>query len=308
MTDTASNDTPAADPPPGVTPNFVNPPSLHSVNLGVSIACLVLMIVVVGVRTYTKAVILRDMRHEDYVALLVLFIFLAWGPIYTYLSSLGLSRDLWNIRASDMPPLLRLCNDFQLLYSPAMGAAKYFICVHLKRIFCPSNRGAVHWTLVALITVNVMFYLTTFFAQMFQCIPREKIWRPDLPGSCMKSFVGILAIGVANLVLDLGILLVPIWAIWKLQIPVKRKLKPTQCFRWASSAVSIVFRVPKDDNSNAVLHMAKVGLWSFAELTGTMIVGCIPFFPLFLQHFKIIKVSQLSVGSSSKTPRGKAKV
>lgn len=65
MTDTASNDTPAADPPPGVTPNFVNPPSLHSVNLGVSIACLILMIVVVGVRTYTKAAILRDMRHED---------------------------------------------------------------------------------------------------------------------------------------------------------------------------------------------------------------------------------------------------
>jgi hypothetical protein len=111
-----------------------------------------------------------------------------------------------------------------------MGAAKYFICVHLKRIFCPSNRGAVHWTLVALITVNVMFYLTTFFAQMFQCIPREKIWRPDLPGSCMKSFVGILAIGVANLVLDLGILLVPIWAIWKLQIPVKRKLEAYAVF------------------------------------------------------------------------------
>ncbi|VUC31888.1 unnamed protein product [Clonostachys rosea] len=256
MTDTSSNDTPAADPPPGVTPNFVNPPSLHSVNVGIGITCLVLMIVVVGVRTYTKAAILRDMRHED-----------SWGPIYAYLSSLGLSRDLWNIRASDMPWLLRLCNDFQLLYSPAMGAAKYFICVHLKRIFCPSNRGAVHWALVALITINVMFYFTTFFAQMFQCVPREKIWKPELPGSCMKSFVGILAIGVANLVLDLGILLVPIWAIWKLQIPVKRKLEAYAVFSLGIltcliAAVSIAFRIPKDDNSNTVLHMAKVGLWS----------------------------------------------
>lgn len=58
-------DVPALPPPDGVHSNFVNPPSLNEVTFGIGILSLAIMTISVGVRTYTKAVILKEMQHED---------------------------------------------------------------------------------------------------------------------------------------------------------------------------------------------------------------------------------------------------
>lgn len=52
-------------PPEGLESNFVNPPSMHSLVLGLGITCMAIMTTAVGVRTYTKVVILKDPKHED---------------------------------------------------------------------------------------------------------------------------------------------------------------------------------------------------------------------------------------------------
>ncbi|KAH8594969.1 putative integral membrane protein PTH11 [Bisporella sp. PMI_857] len=254
----------AMPPPLGIESNFDNPPSLHAWTLGVGITCMALMTLAVSIRTYTKAVILRDMKHEDYVAIFALVGFLAWGGIYIYLSAIGLTRDLWNIRAIDMPHILYLCNVFQVIYPPAMGAAKYFICIQLKRIFCPQGlvRGAVWWALQILIGATFIYYVSCFFTFMFQCVPREKIWNPNIDGRCIDNQAGVLSAGLINLLLDLGLLIVPIWAIWHLQMPLNRKLGAITIF-----AVGILF----------------------AELAGTMVVGCMPMFPRFYEHTRFLK-------------------
>ncbi|KAG6358121.1 hypothetical protein INS49_014005 [Diaporthe citri] len=59
-------DMPVIPPPNGTTSNFDDPPSLYEATLGVGITSMVIMTVAVGIRTYTKAVILKDMKHEDY--------------------------------------------------------------------------------------------------------------------------------------------------------------------------------------------------------------------------------------------------
>jgi hypothetical protein len=38
---------------------------MHTWTLGVGITCMILMTLAVAVRTYTKALIMRDMKHED---------------------------------------------------------------------------------------------------------------------------------------------------------------------------------------------------------------------------------------------------
>jgi hypothetical protein len=206
MSTAIPEDMPAMEPPDGQVSNFDDPPSLHAWTLGVGITCMALMTLAVAIRTYTKAIILREMRHEDYVALVALVGFLAWGAIYIYLSSIGLTRDLWNIRAMDMSYLLYMANVFQIVYPIAMGAAKYFICVQLKRIFCPSqsSRTAAWWALQSLIVATIMYYISCFFTFLFQCTPREKIWNPAIDGTCIDNNAGVLSAGLINLILDLG--------------------------------------------------------------------------------------------------------
>ena len=56
---------PAMPPPRGMASNFGNPESMDAAVLGVAVSTMVLMSIAVGIRIYTKAVILRDMRAEE---------------------------------------------------------------------------------------------------------------------------------------------------------------------------------------------------------------------------------------------------
>lgn len=126
----------------------------------------------------------------------------------------------------------QLTNVFQVIYPPAMGAAKYFICVQLKRIFCPhgASTGSVWWALQTLIVAIVGYYFSCFWVSLFQCVPREKIWHPAIAGRCIDNERGVLSAGLINLILDLGLLAIPCWAIWHLQMPLKRRLAAISIF------------------------------------------------------------------------------
>jgi hypothetical protein len=54
--------------------------------------------------------------------------------------------------------------------------------------------------------------------------PREKTWTPFLEGHCIDVAAAIVVQGAVNLFLDIGILITPLWAIWRLQLPLKRKV------------------------------------------------------------------------------------
>ncbi|KAI0111794.1 putative integral membrane protein PTH11 [Daldinia grandis] len=288
----STEDAPALQPPPGIQSNFVDPPSFNTATLIVGIISMVTMALAVGIRTYTKVVIIKEMKHEDYVALMALAGFLVWCVIYIYLSaSLGFTRDMWNIRAIDMSYPLYMTNIFELIYSVSMMCAKYFILIQLKRIFCPrGNKNAVWWAIYILTTATVLYYIACFFTFLFQCTPREKIWNPAVKGTCISGNGGILSVGIINLILDLGILTVPLWAIWHLQMNPKRKLRVVAIFSvgictCAIAAFGVAYRIPLISDPNQTRAVAKVGLWTFAEITGTIVVGCMPIFPRFYEHF-----------------------
>jgi hypothetical protein len=56
---------PAMQPPPGMESNFDNPETMYPIVLGVAIATMTLMTIVVAIRIFTKAFIMRDMRIEE---------------------------------------------------------------------------------------------------------------------------------------------------------------------------------------------------------------------------------------------------
>lgn len=80
------------------------------------------------------------------------------------------------------------------------------------------------WIIHGLIVATLVYYVSCFFTFVFQCMPREKIWSPLTDGKCINFQVATLFAGVINLLLDVGIFLAPIWAIWLLQMPLHRKV------------------------------------------------------------------------------------
>jgi hypothetical protein len=56
---------PALAPPPGVVPNFIDPPTNRSTMLGVSTSMFLIATLAVAIRTYTKLFMIKRLALED---------------------------------------------------------------------------------------------------------------------------------------------------------------------------------------------------------------------------------------------------
>lgn len=115
-------------------------------------------------------------------------------------------------------------NAKEILNSPAVYFVKVSILLQFQRIFVPLKKGTAFYFIRAIIWLNGIYYIVTFFAGIFTCVPRRKIWEPAIPGHCLNSVNWFIASGLVNVVSDFAILMIPIFCISMLQMPLKRKI------------------------------------------------------------------------------------
>jgi hypothetical protein len=72
--------------------------------------------------------------------------------------------------------------------------------------------------------LNAACYLGIILMMAFGCSPIRKYWTPGIPGVCLNLEVMYLVGGIPNIVLDFLILLLPLPLLWKLKMPLNRKL------------------------------------------------------------------------------------
>lgn len=121
-----------------------------------------------------------------------------------------------------------------------MFTIKYVILNQISTIFFDHRRKvAVSRFIKALILVNFLFFFSITIAFALACMPREKIWKPQIDGYCINTKV-LVAVGSSfNVVSDITIFLTPIAAVSKLKLEFKKKLKATAVF-----AVGILYDYP----------------------------------------------------------------
>lgn len=93
-----------------------------------------------------------------------------------------------------------------------------------RRVFSPSRHGLLDICIVTLIAFLIGFYAATNLAKVWQCIPREKIWITNLPGKCIDVSTLLNVSGIVNTVTDFIILLLPVKAVWGLNLKAKKKI------------------------------------------------------------------------------------
>lgn len=105
-----------------------------------------------------------------------------------------------------------------------MFPAKLCVLLQMQRVFLGSKRDSVFWAIQLLIWANLLFYLAVTAAFIAACTPRANISNPLLKGTCISTNASILATSIINIVSDVTILFLPVFAVWKLKLPIKRKL------------------------------------------------------------------------------------
>jgi hypothetical protein len=72
--------------------------------------------------------------------------------------------------------------------------------------------------------LNILYYVPATFLEIFQCVPRRKIWNPAVPGVCHKGGKTAVAGSCVNFFSDLVILALPQLVIWRLNMSYKKKV------------------------------------------------------------------------------------
>lgn len=122
----------------------------------------------------------------------------------------------------------------EILYAPNILLVKMSILVQYLKIFAPRKSvnpfvfvGA--WLVIA---CSSIFYIVDMFFTIFACSPREKIWNKFfIGGHCPINYNAIIiATAIFNIISDIAILVLPVSALWKLQMARKKKIGITLLF------------------------------------------------------------------------------
>ncbi|KAK8042967.1 hypothetical protein PG994_013450 [Apiospora phragmitis] len=226
---------PALPPPPGATSNFDHPETLvHQNYIAMGIA-LPFVVVPFALRCYVRLWRKRVWIFEDWLALI------AWIGTVSFCGT-GAStmahyggRHSWDITKPQAQQAAYWFNVVSIHYGVTICIVKLTILWLYRRIFSPARHGAFDVGIVALIAFLVGFYVATNLAKIWQCIPREKIWVASLAGSCIDISMLLNVSGIVNTVTDVVILLLPIRAVWNLNLVARKKITVVLVFTFGLS-------------------------------------------------------------------------
>ncbi|KAL3472594.1 hypothetical protein BJX99DRAFT_272830 [Aspergillus californicus] len=228
-----------------------------------NIVGLVVAILSVVVRVVNR---LSDRRFgwDDYLIILSLLFAAAVSGIGLSLRDYGLGKDIWTVPFDDIRQTLKLFWVEELLYCICIALVKCSMLTLYLRVFPnPGLRIAVFVGLGA----TLVWGIVSFFVLLFSCKPIHYYWNEwdgEHEGTCISHNNILLAHSTINIVLDVGIIAIPMPTLFGLQMPLEKRLGVCVMF-----AVGIVSDGLQED-------FVPVGIWSLLEFDVAIMCGCLP--------------------------------
>ena len=119
-----------------------------------------------------------------------------------------------------------------------------------RRVFSPRRWSPFNIALRSFEAVLILFYIALTIVKIWECRPRARIWDRSIKGTCIDIPSLLNTSGLFNTISDLLILLVPLKAVWNLNMKRKKKLGVIAVF-----SVGTMY-VPRPDRKGQLSQMA----------------------------------------------------
>lgn len=231
--------------------------------------------------------------------------FVTYCGIAIAIGNAGAGRHQWDVSVASIIRIGLLGNVIEIVYGPTIWLAKLSVLLQYKHIFTPTKKpGIVYWSIHALIWGNFLFYFADTLVVILECRPRAKIWNFLLPGTCLNGTANFIVTGAWNVLSDWFILGLPLYAIWQLKMPLRRKVSvgavfATGLFACIASIVRLCYTVKWARTQDATYVFMQVALWGLAELATVVLCGSVIFLPKFVQ---LVRGPDMKASSSHQTP------
>ncbi|KAI0842711.1 hypothetical protein F5Y06DRAFT_133585 [Hypoxylon sp. FL0890] len=280
---------PGMTPPPGVTPNFVDPESVAPacrIITGVSLAMMYCFLVL---RVYTRIWVTRSFGIDDFLCLVSAALATAFCAVMFAALKFPLGPHQWDVPLSklDIRPIQKATLITISLYSVAAAFLKStFLSLYL-RIFQPAKGAKILlWTSLIVI---VLFYITNFIVEVVICGPalstpvpttQPEAFDPDQGCSAPQKPLWI-TVGIFSIVSDFYLLAVPVGLTLNVRLPLKRKIGVccmflTGLLACALSIVSTAYRIQMLESADVTWLGSLVYAFTAAELNVGIACSCMP--------------------------------
>ncbi|KAI9036469.1 uncharacterized protein KD926_001812 [Aspergillus affinis] len=203
----------------------IDPGSRQATVFGVGIGFMAFITVVLSLRVYARAVILRAMGVDD--------VFIVIGTTLTFglsISSIiaayyGVGRHIDDIPENDFTPMLKAIWATRIVYITGLLFIRLSLLWFYLRL---DQRPLMSWSVYLLIFINVGLSVSSVIVTLASCTPPSKFWNLSgtSPGKCMDPDAQQIfyeANGILNIILDILIYIVPMPTLWGVKISNRRK-------------------------------------------------------------------------------------
>ncbi|KAH6961998.1 hypothetical protein BKA56DRAFT_560703 [Ilyonectria sp. MPI-CAGE-AT-0026] len=294
---------------PGSYPDVskIPTPSLQRTGLFVIFFFPALSIVVFALRVYTRLT-MRTVGLDDWLCgagLIASILVSSTLFMFFKLNYYGWEED----KVPEYDPSAGLWWNFfeQLCYNPVLAFVKCSILVFLLRL--QGHNNTIYRTIWGLIIATTLHAVAIFFAALFQCVPVEANWHPELrkdPDTrCIDNSFHIIQSSL-TILMDVMILILPFWIFLGLRMPRGAKVAVLGIF--AVGTLVPVVAIIRLVNIYQLLYLGKKAkhhniayVWTVVEVNLAIVSCSVPALrPLFSRWYP--KLFGNNSGKSSEQP------
>ncbi|KAK9771606.1 putative Integral membrane protein [Seiridium cardinale] len=251
-----------------------------STALVVFITGTVLSTLAVGIRVYSRRILLHSFGKDDAVMLGGWAFLIATAVAMSLEYHFGMGKHISDVPEEDILPYMKAFLVSTVVYSIAIYLVKISIMLQYCRIFQATRFYRFYFCIM--LGLSIWTILMTFLLT-FICVPISHFWDPNGPGGCMNKLALWLSIAVINMVTDLTCFAIPIPPLLKLRMAKNEKIILAGIFGLALcpcviSAYRITTLLSVADSTDSTYDNAHTAIWSFLELSIGTIAACMPTF------------------------------
>ncbi|KAK4167243.1 hypothetical protein QBC43DRAFT_204141 [Cladorrhinum sp. PSN259] len=264
------------------TPSPELDPAVFESRAGVVIAVVVTTLSIatfaVGLRCYSRAVLIRQFGMDDWAAIVALLFALGSGTMVASNTMYGHGRHIYN-PTIDMTQFWKYLRTFYIsivLYNASLTAIKVAFLLQYWRILGTAQMRRV--IMIAGVFV-ALWSISQLLVVIFTCTPIEKFWLGDqVPGTCIPNLPFWYINAAGNIVTDVTVFLVPLPALSRLNLRRNQKiaLLGVFCLGFFTCAISVIriqyLRLSDDTTWDNVASSC----WSVGELCSGITCACLP--------------------------------
>ncbi|KAF5724871.1 integral membrane protein [Fusarium mundagurra] len=232
-------------------------------------------LIVVSLRAYARAIMLRNFGVDDACAILACLLTIADATIIATNVRNGLGSHISTLSGEQISNFLRMFYVSTVVYNVALAVIKTVFLLQYYRAIPVRQYKKTYIASVVLVTC---WSLSQIFLNTFMCWPIASFWDVTIKGTCILNKSSFYVGAAGNILTDILIMVLPIPVLRSLKLGRRQKwiLMSVFCLGIFTCLISLVRIKFLNIGTDITWHNVESASWSVSELCCGIICACVP--------------------------------